>query len=126
MNDRNFRLLDIYTDYLLSSFGATTATGLSSVLPQISHDAITRFLNQPVLGNRELWKLVKAQVRSIERADAVLAIDDTVQEKCYTDQSELIAWHYDHNLGRAVKGLNLVSALYVSSGVSSVPGFLCP
>ncbi|MCY4605689.1 MAG: IS701 family transposase, partial [Gemmatimonadetes bacterium] len=26
------KLLDLYSDYLLSSFGATTATGLSSLL----------------------------------------------------------------------------------------------
>ncbi len=120
MTGHNSRLLDIYTDYLLSSFGGTTATGLSRLLPQVSHDAITRFLGQEALGTSELWKVVKPLVRAFERADAVLAIDDTVQEKAYTDQSELIAWHYDHNLGRAVKGLNLVSALLVS-GAGCVP-----
>ena len=53
-------------------------------------------------------------MRQFEREDAVLAIEDTVQEKAYTDPSELIAWHYDHTLGRVVKGINLVSALLVS------------
>ncbi len=38
-------MLDIYSDYLISSFSYTTATGLSSILGnQISHDKITRFL----------------------------------------------------------------------------------
>ena len=77
MTGHNSRLLDIYTDYLLSSFGATTATGLSRLLPQVSHDAITRFLGQEALGTRELWKVVKPLVRAFERADAVLAIDDS-------------------------------------------------
>ena len=37
--------LDLYTDYLLSSFGQTTATGLSALLDQaVSHDDVTRFL----------------------------------------------------------------------------------
>ena len=39
-------LLDLYTDYLLSSFGQTTATGLSKALDgAVSHDKITRLLS---------------------------------------------------------------------------------
>lgn len=118
MTKHNLSLLDLYTDYLLSSFGATTATGLSRLLPEVSHDQITRFLAQQALTDKDLWKLIKAQVREVESEDAVLIIDDSVQEKPYTDQSELIAWHYDHSTGRTVKGINLLSALYFSRDVS--------
>jgi hypothetical protein len=42
----NAELLETYSDYLLSSFGQTTATGLSSLLDgAISHDQVTRFLS---------------------------------------------------------------------------------
>lgn len=118
MTEHNNRLLDIYTDYLLSSFSATTATGLSRLLPELSHDAVTRFLSQQPLSDRDLWKVVKPQVRAVESEDGVLIIDDTVQEKPYTDQSELVTWHYDHSQGRTVKGINLLSALYLSRDVS--------
>ena len=38
--------LDLYKDYLLSTFGATTATGLSAMVAgDVSHDQITRFLS---------------------------------------------------------------------------------
>lgn len=38
--------LDLYTDYLLSSTGATMATGLSRLLEgALSHDHITRWLS---------------------------------------------------------------------------------
>ena len=38
--------LDLYTDYLLSTFGATTAMGLSAMIEgQVSHDQITQFLS---------------------------------------------------------------------------------
>ena len=40
MTDHNNRLLDIYTDYLLSSFSATTATGLSRLLPELIQKTI--------------------------------------------------------------------------------------
>ena len=40
--------LELYTDYLLSSFGATTAaTGLSAMVQgDVSHDRITQFLSR--------------------------------------------------------------------------------
>jgi len=118
MTKHNFRLLDIYSDYLLSSFGATTATGLSRLLPELSHDQITRMLAQQPLNDRDLWKIVKPLVRQVQSAEAVLIIDDTVEEKPYTDESELITWHYDHSQGRTIKGINLLWALYLSRDVS--------
>ncbi|BCM93738.1 hypothetical protein IAD21_05629 [Abditibacteriota bacterium] len=53
MTDKNKPLLDLYTDYLLSSFGTTTATGLSRLVPEVSHDQITPFLAQEVLTNKD-------------------------------------------------------------------------
>jgi hypothetical protein len=41
-----------------------------------------------------------------------------VEEKPYTDESELITWHYDHSTNRTIKGINLLSALYLSQGTS--------
>ncbi|WP_233203173.1 hypothetical protein [Chitinimonas sp. BJB300] len=39
--------LDLYTDYLLSTFGAATATGLSAMVGgAMSHDQVTRFLSK--------------------------------------------------------------------------------
>ena len=115
----NKELLDLYSDYLLSSFGQTTATGLSSLVGgEISHDKVTRFLSSEDFGPKDLWRLVKKNVRSCESDDAVLIFDDTVQEKMHTDENELICWHYDHTKGRSVKGINLVNCLYHSQGVS--------
>ena len=47
--------LDLYTDYLLSSTGPTTATGLSRLLEgALSHDHITRWLSHATLGSAEV------------------------------------------------------------------------
>lgn len=117
----NKALLDLYADYLISSFGPTTATGLSALLEgAISHDAITRMLaNDGVaLTSRELWQLVKPLVRQVQHEDAVLIVDDTVQEKPHSDESDLICWHYDHTQDKTVKGFNLLTCLYHSQDVS--------
>ena len=111
--------LDLYTDYLLSTFGAATATGLSSMVDgDVSHDKVTRFLSNSVYGSKELWQKVKPTVRKVEREEGVLIFDDTIQEKYWTDESELMCWHYDHCSGRNVKGINLLNALYYSQGAA--------
>ncbi len=112
-------LLELYSDYLLSSFTHTTATGLSRMnAGEVSHDRITRFLASEEMDSRALWRLLKPLVRQVECDDAVLVIDDTIEEKPYTDESELVCWHYDHSKGRSVKGVNLISALYQAGDVS--------
>ena len=118
MTTHNTHLLDLYTDYLLVSFGAATATGLARLLPEISHDQVTRFLSQQELSDKDLWKIVKPHLRRIQSPEAVLIIDDTVEEKPYTDESELICWHFDHTKNRTIKGINLLSALYFSQDTS--------
>ncbi|MEQ1546761.1 MAG: IS701 family transposase, partial [Methyloglobulus sp.] len=92
----NTELLEIVSDYLLSSFGQTTATGLSSLLDgAISHDQVTRFLSWDDYDSKLLWRHVKKTVREIEQEDGVLIFDDTIQEKPYTDENELVCWHFD-------------------------------
>lgn len=87
----NKEYLELYTDYLLSTFGHATATGLSALVNgQVSHDQITRFLSGGEYTSKDLWLEVKSTVRQVEREDAVLIFDDTVQEKPYTDENEVI------------------------------------
>jgi len=105
--------MDLYTDYLLSSFGQVTATGLSSLLGGIvSHDKITRMLSGSVCTSKELWQEVKPLVRAHEEEDACLIFDDTIVSKPYTDENDLICWHWDHSKGRNEKGINLLTAFY--------------
>jgi IS4 transposase len=117
-------MLDIYTDYLISSFSYTTATGLSAALSgTISHDKITRFLAADDYDSKKLWKLVKPSIRKIEGDDGVLIVDDTIEEKAYTDENDLITYHFDHTFGRNVKGVNILSLLYENQGVTLPVGF---
>lgn len=109
----NQSYLDIYSDYLISSFSYTTATGLSVALNgALTHDQISRWLSADDYGSKQLWHLVKPTIRRLESKDGVLIFDDTIQAKPYTDESEFIVYHYDHTLGKAVKGINVLSCLY--------------
>ena len=115
----NKELLDLYTDYLLSSFGPTTATGLSKLMDgAVSHDQVSRMLASPRKTSKDWWRMVKPEVRKIEQADGVMIVDDSIEEKAYTDENEIICWHYDHAKGRNVKGINFLTSLYYAQGVA--------
>jgi hypothetical protein len=118
---KNGKLLDLYSDYLISVFGQTTATGLSSLLDdEVSHDQIQRFLASEEQTSADLWRIVKPHVREIESEDSFVIVDDSIAEKPYR---ECICWHYDHCQQRTVKGINFVTCLYHSQGISLPVGF---
>ncbi len=115
----NKEKLDLYTDYLISNTSYATATGLSSMLDgEVSHDSVMRFLSSRTYTSKDLWLEVKRTVRKIEEESGCLIFDDTIQEKQWTDENEVICWHYDHCQGRSVKGINLLNALYHTGNVS--------
>jgi len=121
---KNEKLLDLYSDYLISAFGQTTATGLSALLNgEISHDNVQRFLSGERQTSVDLWRIAKAHVREIESEDGVLIVDDSISEKPYTDENEIVCWHYDHSQRRTVKGINFVTCMYHNAGVSLPIGF---
>ena len=62
-------------------------------------------------------------MRRIERKDAVMIVDDSIAEKPYTDENDIICWHYDHSKDRTVKGINFITVLYHSAGLSLPVGF---
>ena len=57
-------------------------------------------------------------VREVEDVQGVLIFDDTIQQKAWTDESDLICWHYVHCSGRTVKGINLLNELCHCNGRS--------
>lgn len=122
MDDKE--LLDVYSDYLISAFGQTTGTGLSELLSgTVSHDRIQRFLSRNEFTSGDLWQIVKPHVRAIQREDGVMIVDDSIAEKPYTDENEIVCWHYDHAQDRQVKGINFLSAVYHVQDLTLPVGF---
>ena len=106
-------ILDIYKDYLICQNQHATAIGLANLLSsELSHDQITRFLNKNEYDSKDLWKYVKADVhRHEQKIGGVLIIDDAIEEKPYTDENEIVSWHFSHAKGRCIKGINILSGL---------------
>jgi hypothetical protein len=111
MNDRE--LLDVYTDYIVSSFGLVTSTGLSTLLDHaVSHDRISRMLSKQTFTQQDYWRAIKGLVRQVESEQGILKIDDTIEEKPHSTENDIICWHYDHSKDCNVKGINIINFVY--------------
>ena len=109
-------LLDLYTDFLMTSPGIASALVMSKVLQDAySHDSITRMLAQGEIEQSLYWKMIKPTIRQVESSEGVISVDDTIENKPYSEENELISWHFDHTVGKSVKGINIVTFNYSSS-----------
>ena len=70
-----------------------------------------------------MWHFVKPLIREIESDAACLIIDDSIEEKPYTDENDIICWHYDHSKQMNVKGINFLNCLYQTNEVALPIGF---
>ena len=91
-------ILDLYSDYLIASFSLATATGMSNLLDgAFSHDQISRFLGQSLFTQQKYWRCVKPLLRKIEQPTGVIKIDDTILEKPFSTENDIVCWHFDHS-----------------------------
>jgi hypothetical protein len=77
-----------YIEYLLSTPINYTCSNLSAHLENISHDSVTDFLQNSKFTPKDLWELVKNRID--DSADAFLLVDDSVQNKQYSQVMETV------------------------------------
>lgn len=100
-------------------FDQITCTGLSSMTENtISHDQFTRLLSSGYFSEQYVWKKAKIICHELQDDSAVFIVDDSIEPKPYTNENDLISWHYDHVSGKNVKGVNFLTGIYYGSGVS--------
>jgi hypothetical protein len=118
------KLKELYINFMLSSFGKIEVTKLEEVLDKrYSHDKFTRMLlNTEVDDERVLWQQTKSLLRDYENEDdGCILIDDTILDKPYTKENEINCWHYDHSVGRSVKGIGMLNFHYSDKSEISIP-----
>lgn len=101
-----------YCQYLLSSPVNYTVTNLADHLAGVSHDRINRYLRGEKLTPRLLWDNVKPLVQSVK--NAYVLFDDTVLDKRYSGSIELVRRQYSGNEHRVIRGIGLISCVYVN------------
>ena len=85
----------------------------------IKHDKITQQLCKGIYDSKFLWQYTKPYIHEVSRSEELitLSFDDSIEEKRYSDESELICWHYDHTVNRSVKGVNFLTAFAEAGGM---------
>jgi hypothetical protein len=107
----SFTKLD-YCQYLLSSPINYTMTNLADHLDGISHDRINRYLRGEKLTPRLLWDNVEPLLEISK--NAYILFDDTVLDKRYSASIELTRRQYSGNEHRVIRGIGLISCVYVN------------
>jgi hypothetical protein len=101
-----------YCQYLLSSQINYTLTNFAEHTHEFSHDTINRYLNSENLTPSLIWEKVRSEVQS--HPDACLVFDDTVLDKRFSSKIELVRRQYSGNEHRVIRGIGLVSCIYVN------------
>jgi len=89
-----------------------TLTNFAEHSEQFSHDAVNRYLAGDQIRPRLVWENVAAQV--VQTPDGYLVFDDTVVDKDFSFQIELVRRQYSGNAHGLVKGIGVVTCVYVN------------
>jgi hypothetical protein len=98
-----------YIEYLISTLSNYTCSNLAEHLEEMSHDAVSDYLQRDKLTARHLWDLVAPLLKDSE--GSYLIVDDSVQNKQYSRKIELVKKQYsgaEHGLVRGIGVVNLV------------------
>jgi hypothetical protein len=102
-----------YCQYLLVSQINYTITNYADHSPKpMSHDAINRYLREDRLTSRLVWEHARSQIQSSPYGFVIF--DDTVLDKNFSHQIELVRLQYSGNAHGLIKGIGLVNCVYVN------------
>src|SRR5690349_21016288 len=103
-----------YIEYLISTPSNYTCSNLAEHLEVISHDAVSDYLRRDKLTARHLWDLVAPLLQDSEAA--YLIVDDSVQNKQYSQKIELVKKQYSGAEHGLVRGIGVVNLLHSAGG----------
>jgi hypothetical protein len=86
---------------------------LAEHFQQVSHDRINRYLKTEKITPSTLWLNVKNDIQTDE--NGFLVFDDTVLDKKYSKEIELVRRQYSGNAHGVVRGIGVVNCIYINS-----------
>lgn len=107
-----------YVEYLISTPVNYTCSNLAEHLENVSHDAVTDYLQRERLTARHIWELAQGLIQDSNQA--YLIIDDSVQAKRYSRKIELVKRQYSGNEKGLVRGIGVVNLVH-SDGTDYYP-----
>ncbi len=101
-----------YCQYLLVSQINYTLTNFADHSEKFSHDALNRYLSGERLRPNLTWENVSRQV--VQTPKGLIIFDDTVADKNFSHEIELVRRQYSGNAHGVIKGVGVVTCVYVN------------
>ncbi len=98
-----------YCQYLMVSQINYTLTNFADHRQDMSHDAITRYLRNDHVTGSALWTQVRDNMEL--SPDGYVVFDDTVLDKNFSHQIELVQRQYSGNAHRVIEGIGVVNCV---------------
>src|SRR6185295_12172318 len=99
-----------YVEYLVCTIGNYTSSNLAEHLDEVSHDVITDYLSNERHTARGLWELVSGLIQ--DSSEAFMLLDDSVQNKRYSQFIELVKLQYSGAAHGLVRGIGIVNLVH--------------
>ncbi len=103
-----------YVEYIISTPINYTCTNLADHLDDISHDAINDYLRREKHTAHTVWELAQRLITN--SSEASLIVDDSVQDKSYSQKIEMVKRQYSGNAHGLVKGIGIVNLVHAYRG----------
>jgi hypothetical protein len=84
----------------------------------VSHDVVTDYLQNEKLTSRHIWELARHLINDSE--DSSLIVDDSVQDKRYSQKIDMVKKQYSGNVHGLVRGIGIVNLVH-SDGADYYP-----
>jgi SRSO17 transposase len=107
-----------YIEYLISTPANYTCSNLANHSENVSHDAVSDYLQREKLTARGLWELVAPLLNN--RSEGYLIVDDSVQDKRYSLKIEMVKLQYSGAAHGLVRGIGVVNLVH-SDGTDYYP-----
>ena len=105
-------------EYLICTIGNYTSSHLAEHLDEVSHDVVTDYLRSERLTGRGLWELVFGLIQ--DSPEAFLLVDDSVQDKRYSQFIELVKLQYSGAEHGLVCGIGIVNLVHSAGAQKDV------
>jgi hypothetical protein len=101
-----------YCQFLLTSPFNYTQTYLSDHVEGLSHDQVNRSMARLMITSVDLWANVQETL--VLSPNGYLLFDDTVLDKQHSQKIELVTKQYSGNAHKVIKGIGVVTCVYVN------------
>jgi hypothetical protein len=110
----------LYTLFLLAEPRYVSCVRLATILEDVSHDSVNRFLLRELYTPQDLFNEVKGDIILV---GGTLSVDDSVEDKPYRDitKNAFVSYFWSGKHKRTVKGINLITLYYTDVEGHSYP-----